>query len=140
MSGALVWRALLAGAGFNVALSLMMSFGSGFLFGMVDPSRFALLAFALRIVSALADIGGGAIAGFIARHDGPLHGALTSLAATLFVMPISLLRIWWATRADGEVHLGASYWIDFGLWTAVGLFLAAVAGFLAVELRKPASR
>jgi hypothetical protein len=137
MSGPLDWRALLAGAGFNIALSLLMSFGSGILFGLVDPSHFALLSFVLRLVSALADIGGGAIAGFLARRDGPLHGAITSLAATLFLLPISLLRIWWATRAGGEVHLGASYWIDFGLWTAVGLFLAAVAGFLAVELRKP---
>ncbi len=137
MSGPLDWRALLAGAGFNIALSLLMSFGSGILFGLVDPSHFALLSFVLRLVSALADIGGGAIAGFLARRDGPLHGAITSLAATLFLLPISLLRIWWATRAGGEVHLGASYWIDFGLWTAVGLFLSAVAGFLAVELRKP---
>lgn len=137
MSGPLDWRALLAGAGFNIALSLLMSFGSGVLFGLVDPSHFALLSFVLRLVSALADIGGGAIAGFIARRDGPLHGAITSLAATLFLLPISLLRIWWVTRAGGEVHLGASYWTDFGLWTAVGLFLAAVAGFLAVELRKP---
>ena len=140
MTGPLVWRALLAGAGFNIGLSLLMSFGSGVLFGLVDPSKFAILAFVLRLVSALADIGGGAIAGFIARRDGPLHGALTSLTATLFVMPISLLRIWWATRDGGEVQLGVSYWIDFGLWTAVGLFLAAVAGFLAVELRKPGAR
>ncbi len=137
MSGPLVWRALLAGAGFNIALALAMSFGSGLLFGLVDPSHFAVLAFALRVVSALADIGGGAIAGALARRDGLLHGALTSLAATLFVMPISLLRIWLATRAGGEVELGAGYWIDFALWTAVGLFLAAMAGFIAVELRKP---
>ena len=140
MSGPLDWRALLAGGGFNIALGLMMSFGSGVLFGLVEPSNFALLSFVLRLVSALADIGGGAIAGFIARRDGPLHGAITSLAATLFLLPISLLRIGWATRAGGEVQLGASYWIDFGLWTGVGLFLAAVAGFLAVELRKPATR
>lgn len=140
MSGTLLWRALLAGAGFNVAVSLLMSFGSGFLFGLVDPARFAMLSFALRLVSALADVGGGAIAGFIARRDGLLHGALTSLAATLVVMPISFLRMWWITRGGGELQLGASYWIDFGLWTAVGLFLAAVAGFLAVELRKPGSR
>lgn len=140
MSGPLVWRALLAGAGFNIGVSLLMSFGSGFLLGIVDPSIFPMLSFALRLVSALADIGGGAIAGAIARRDGSIHGALTSLVATLFVMPISLLRIWWATRGGGEVHLGASYWIDFGLWTAVGLFLAAVAGFLAAELRKPGAR
>ncbi len=81
MSGPLDWRALLAGAGFNIALSLLMSFGSGVLFGLVDPSHFALLSFVLRLVSALADIGGGAIAGFIARRDGPLHGAITSLAS-----------------------------------------------------------
>jgi hypothetical protein len=137
MSGPLVWRALLAGAGFNIGVSLLMSFGSGFLFGIVDPSVFPMLSFALRLVSALADIGGGAIAGAIARRDGPIHGALTSLVATLFVMPISLLRIWWATRSGGKVHLGASYWTDFALWTAVGLFLAAMAGFIAVELRKP---
>lgn len=140
MSGPLVWRALLAGAGFNITVSLLMSFGGSVLFGLFDPSSFAMLSFGLRLVSALADIGGGAIAGFIARRDGLLHGALTSLAATLFVMPISLLRMWWLTRAGGELQLGASYWIDFGMWTAVGLFLAAVAGFLAVELRKPAAR
>ena len=133
---ALVWRALLAGAGFNVALGLLMSFGSGALFGLVDPKYFAFLGFALRLVSALADIGGGAIGGWIARRDGPLHGALTSLLATLVMLPISLLRMWWMTRDGAEVHLGAGYWIDFGLWTLVGLFLAAMAGLLAVELRR----
>ncbi|HQW81726.1 MAG TPA: hypothetical protein PLQ74_07645 [Pseudomonadota bacterium] len=137
MNGRLVWRALLAGTGFNIAVSLLMSFGSTAVFNMVDPAQFALLSFALRIVSALADIGGGAIAGYIARDDGPIHGALTSLIATLAVTPVALLRLWQIKRAGGEYTLGAAYWIDFGLWTLVGLFLAAMAGFIAVELRKP---
>ncbi len=137
MNGALHWRALAAGTGFNVGISLLISFGGGFLFGLFDPSHFAVASFVLRLGSALADIGGGAIAGYIARRDGLLHGGITSLAATALLVPISLLRIAWMSRGGAEVHLGASYWIDFGLWTAVGLFLAAVAGFLAVELRKP---
>ena len=89
MNGRLVWRALLAGTGFNIAVSLLMSFGSTAVFNMVDRAQFALLSFALRIVSALADIGGGAIAGYIARDDGPIHGALTSLIATPAVPPVS---------------------------------------------------
>ncbi|MBK6436984.1 MAG: hypothetical protein IPF83_14800 [Rhodanobacteraceae bacterium] len=104
MNGRLVWRALLAGTGFNIAVSLLMSFGSTAVFNMVDPAQFALLSFALRIVSALADIGGGAIAGYIARDDGPIHGALTSLIATLAVTPVALLRLWQIKRAGGEVH------------------------------------
>ncbi|MBI2396919.1 MAG: hypothetical protein HYV17_03925 [Xanthomonadales bacterium] len=135
MSGPLVWRALAAGAGFNVAISLLMSFGSGFLFGLVGASWFALLAFVLRVVSALADIGSGAIAGYIANRDGPLHGALASLIASLLMLPISFVRMWVAS-ADVFSALGAAYWIDFGLWTAVGLVLAAIAGFLVVELRR----
>lgn len=136
MSGPLVWAALLAGAGFNIALGLMLSFGSGVLFGMVGSEHYALLAFVLRVFSALADIGAGAIAGYMARRDGPVHGALASFIATVVMLPISLLRMWMMTRDGGEVHLGASYWFDFGLWTVVGLVLAGVAGFLAVELRK----
>ena len=139
MSGPLVWRALLAGAGFNVALSLLMSFGSGIAFGLVSVESYAALAFGLRLVSALADIGCGAIAGFIARRDGPWHGGLASLIATVVLVPISLLRMWWMS-GRGELQLGASYWIDFGLWTVVGIFLAAVAGFLAVELHRTRRR
>lgn len=135
MSGPIVWRAILAGAGFNIGLSLLMSFGSGFLFGMVAPEQFAMLAFGLRVVSALADIGGGAIAGYIARRDGPWHGGIGSLVATVFMLPVSLLRMWWMMR-DADFHLDAAYWIDFGLWTLVGLALAATAGFLAAEYRK----
>ncbi len=135
MSGALVWRAILAGAGFIVALSLLMSFGSGFLFRMVSLDQFAMLAFGLRVVSALADIGGGAIAGYIARRDGPWHGGIASLVATVVMVPVSLLRMWWISR-EADFNLDAGYWIDFGLWTVVGLVLAAVAGFLAAEFRK----
>lgn len=135
MSAALVWLAILAGAAFNIALSLLMSFGSGHLFGMVGPENFAMLGFLLRLVSALADIGAGAIAGYMARRDGPIHGGLASLVATLLMVPVSLLRI---RMMSGEVdfHLGAAYWTDFALWTLVGLVLAAIAGFLAVEWRK----
>ncbi|MBK7145808.1 MAG: hypothetical protein IPH76_11640 [Xanthomonadales bacterium] len=135
MSGPLVWRALLAGAGFNVAISLLMSFGSGFLFGLVDASWFALLSFVLRVVSALADIGSGGIAGYIANRDGPLHGALASLGASLLMLPISWMRMWLATSSL-TFAFNTGYWIDFGLWTAVGLVLAAIAGFLTVELRR----
>lgn len=135
MSGPLVWRALLAGAGFNVAISLLMSFGSGPLFGLVGASSFALLGFALRAVSALTDIGCGAIAGYTANRDGPLHGALASLIASLVMLPISLARMW-LSSAEVFSALGAGYWIDFGLWTAVGLVLAGIAGFLVVELRR----
>lgn len=134
MSGRLVWRALLAGAGFNVAISLLMSFGSGPLFGLVGASSFALLGFALRAVSALADIGSGAIAGYTANRDGPLHGALASLIASLVMLPVSWARVWWATSSI-SFAFDAGYWIDFGLWTAVGLVLAGIAGFIAVELR-----
>ncbi len=135
MNGRLVWLAIVAGAAFNIALSLMMSFGSGWLFGMVAPESYAMLGFALRLVSALADIGAGAIAGFVARRDGPLHGGLASLLATVLMVPVSLLRM---RMMAGEVdfHLGAAYWIDFALWTLVGIVLAAVAGFLAVEMRR----
>lgn len=135
MSGPLVWRALLAGAGFNVAISLLMSFGSGPLFGLVGASSFALLGFALRTVSALADIGCGAIAGYTANRDGPLHGALASLIASLAMLPISWVRMWLATSSL-SFAFNTGYWIDFGLWTAVGLVLAGIAGFLAVELRR----
>jgi hypothetical protein len=140
MNAALDWKAVLAGAGFNVALGLMLSFGSGFLFGMVGPGQFAILAFVLRVFSAFADIGAGALAGYMARRDGPLHGAVASLLGTVVMLPISLLRMWLMTRAGGEVQLGASYWIDFGLWTVVGIVLAGTAGFLAVEWRRTSGR
>ena len=135
MKGRLVWPAILAGAAFNIALSLLMSFGSGWLFGIVAPANFAMLGFALRLVSGLSDIGAGAIAGYIARRDGPIHGGLASLIATLLMVPVSFLRMR-LMSGDAEFHLGAAYWIDFALWTVVGLVLAAIAGFLAVELRK----
>ena len=135
MNGPLVWRAIVAGAGFNIALSLLMSFGSGLLFGLVAPANFAVLGFVLRLVSALADIGAGAISGYIARRDGPIHGGLASLVATLLMVPVSLLRMR-MMAGEGSFQLGAAYWIDFALWTVVGLVLAAIAGFLAVELRK----
>jgi hypothetical protein len=131
----LVWRALLAGAGFNVAISLLMSFGSGLLFGFVGASSFAMLGFALRAVSALTDIGSGAIAGYTANRDGPLHGALASLIASLAMLPISWMRMWLATSSL-SFAFNTGDWIDFGLWTAVGLVLAGIAGFLAVELRR----
>lgn len=133
----LVARALIAGTAFNIAVSLLMSFGSTALFQIVPASAFTLLSFALRIVSALSDIGGGAIGGYLARRDGALHGAATSILATLLLLPVSLLRMWWATRNGGLFNLGARYWIDFAAWTLVGIVLAAIAGYLAVELRKP---
>lgn len=136
MNSTLDWRALLAGSACNAAVGLLLSFGSGYLFGLVDSGLFPILAITLRAISALADIGGGALAGYLAGRQGTLHGALTSLIATLAIFPISMLRMALAGRDILPTLGSADFWIDFGLWTVVGLFLAAAAGFLAAELRK----
>jgi hypothetical protein len=132
VNGPLVWRAVLIGGAVNVAISLLMSFGSTPLFGFFGPEYYAMLAFSLRMMSALSDIAGGAVAGYLARRDGLVHGALGSVLATVVMLPVTFIRV---AAMGGQWTPDAAYWIDFGLWFGVGLFLAAVAGFLAMQVR-----
>ena len=128
---AIDWAAVAAGA----AASLAIGFSASFLLrplytgGTMGYALVATLSFA---VSMLADAIGGAVAGFMAKRRGALHGALAMVGASAFGVVASMVMM--SRQGHLDAFWSLQYWLQWLLYAAVGLGVGTVAGLVAAKV------
>jgi hypothetical protein len=124
------WRAIAFGAAAILALGIATSLMLTPLLaksGTFDTRWLALWP----LVGLVADGLGGALAGLLARQRGALHGLLASALAFVGGMVMSIARM--VYEGFSEMLLSPMYWVQVIGWSAAGLGVAALAGWLAAR-------
>ena len=129
---AIDWAAVAAGA----AASLAIGFSASLLMRPLyaDGSMgYALIATVSFVVAMLADGIGGAVAGFMAKRRGALHGALAMVGASAFGVLASVVMM---SRRGGDMQafLSLQYWLQWLFYALFGIGVGTLAGLVAAKI------
>ena len=124
------WRAIAAGAGASLAIGMSASFLMRAALGAGGIVLATGTVWALSgLVSALADVVGGATAGLMAKRRGALHGLLAMLLAAAFGLVVSIVMM-----ARHSMTPGLDYWLQWFGMAIVGVAIGTLAGWAAARI------
>jgi hypothetical protein len=129
------FRAIGIGAAAGIGASLVMSV-MWMLFPMnAMAGHFGIVMLASYLIGALIDIATGAIAGWLARRRGSLHGLFAGLIANIVSMGVGYALTLLRTDYGRSVEQVIAYLVAVVPWQIVGVALATIAGTIAVRLQ-----
>jgi hypothetical protein len=130
------WAAVAAGAAASLAIGFSASFLMRPMYAKGELGYGTIVAITL-LTSLLADTVGGAVAGFMARRSGALHGALAMVGASAFGMVASVVMM--SRYGNFDAYLSLSYWLQWLAYAVLGLIVGTVAGFVAAKVAAKSS-
>jgi hypothetical protein len=130
-SPAIDWTAIAAGAAASLAIGFSASFLLRPMYLEAELGYGTIVAIGL-VASLLADAVGGAVAGFMAKRRGALHGALAMVGASVFGIAASVVMM--SRQGHLEAFASLSYWLQWLLFAVLGLAIGTLAGFVAAKV------
>lgn len=127
-------RAIFTGAAVGIGASLAMSLIWG-LFPVADATAYiGLILIVSHLVGAVIDIATGAVAGWLARVRGSMHGLFAGLIANIVALGIGYAITLVRTDYGRTVEQVIEYLLAMLPWQIIGVALATIAGAIAVRL------
>jgi hypothetical protein len=129
--GTIDWTAVAAGAAASLAIGFSASFLMRPMYATGNLGYGTIVAITL-LSSLVADGVGGAVAGFMARRRGALHGALAMVGASAFGLVASVVMM--SRYGNLEGFMSVTYWLQWLAYAVLGLVVGTVAGLVAAKV------
>ena len=130
---ALDMRAIGIGAAVGIGASVVMS-TLWILFPMQNAAEhIGIILIVSHLIGAIIDIATGAVAGWLARARGSIHGLFAGLIANIVSLGIGYAITLVRTDYGRTVEQVIAYLASMLPWQVVGIALATLAGAIAVR-------